>query len=70
MTLEEVEGKAPPTGKRGGRICTYCELKCRQEEWQSYTPEQMLANPGYATGERVWWDLKERNKGDKWFKDA
>eukprot|EP00975_Prorocentrum_lima_P028079 5900535-Prorocentrum_lima.AAC.1 len=30
----------------------------------------MRDNPDYATSERVWRDLKESNKGDKWSKDA
>eukprot|EP00975_Prorocentrum_lima_P009360 1990489-Prorocentrum_lima.AAC.1 len=70
MTLEEVDGKAPPTGKRGRRICQQCEVECRREEWQSFTPKEMRDNPDYATPGRVWHDLKESNKGDKWRNDA
>eukprot|EP00975_Prorocentrum_lima_P007721 1655174-Prorocentrum_lima.AAC.1 len=49
MTLEEVEGRAPASGRRGRRICKECELRCRQQEWQSFTQEEKLANPSYAT---------------------
>eukprot|EP00975_Prorocentrum_lima_P011954 2539765-Prorocentrum_lima.AAC.1 len=62
MTLEELDGKAPPTGRRGMRICSECEVGCRREEWQTFTPKQQADNPDYATPWRVWRDLKETNK--------
>eukprot|EP00975_Prorocentrum_lima_P020391 4292045-Prorocentrum_lima.AAC.1 len=48
MTLEEVDGKVPPTGKRGRRICQECEVECRRSEWQAFTSKEKEDNPDYA----------------------
>eukprot|EP00975_Prorocentrum_lima_P052871 11084184-Prorocentrum_lima.AAC.1 len=52
------------------RICNQCELKCRQEEWQSFTHEEKLARPQYATYEQVWKDQTCSNQGDGWSNTA
>eukprot|EP00975_Prorocentrum_lima_P000610 120896-Prorocentrum_lima.AAC.1 len=70
MTLEEVDGKVPASEQRGRRICNQCELDCRKVEWQTFTQEQKLANPNYATGDQVWKDQKCANKGGTWSNTA
>eukprot|EP00975_Prorocentrum_lima_P034891 7332956-Prorocentrum_lima.AAC.1 len=70
MSLEELDGKKPPTGRKGSRICPDCEVVCRREEWKTFTQKEKDDNPGYATLKGVWHDMKESNKGDKWGKDA
>eukprot|EP00975_Prorocentrum_lima_P041343 8687459-Prorocentrum_lima.AAC.1 len=62
MTLEELDGKKPPTGRKGSRICRECELMYRREEWQNFTQKEMDDNPDYATPGRIWHDMKESSK--------
>eukprot|EP00975_Prorocentrum_lima_P012128 2573115-Prorocentrum_lima.AAC.1 len=49
MSLEELDGKKPPTGRKGSRICPDCEVVCRREEWRNFTQKEKDDNPGYAS---------------------
>eukprot|EP00975_Prorocentrum_lima_P003534 773347-Prorocentrum_lima.AAC.1 len=49
MTLADAEGKEPASRRRGRRICSMCEFKCRTNEWRQLTLAERAANPNYCT---------------------
>eukprot|EP00975_Prorocentrum_lima_P069533 12926870-Prorocentrum_lima.AAC.1 len=52
-------------GERGKRICPWCELDLRWEEWPEFSAKEREANPNYCLWEQVLMDMN-KNTGYVW----
>ena len=63
---DKTEDKIDEITGENSRVCTNCELKLRQKEWDRMSDDFKLANPIYATVKGVRRDQKMKNKGTLW----
>eukprot|EP00975_Prorocentrum_lima_P025020 5252327-Prorocentrum_lima.AAC.1 len=52
MNLAQAVGKEPATRGRGKRICPFCELECRKNEWPQLTEAERAAKPNHCIWEQ------------------
>eukprot|EP00975_Prorocentrum_lima_P056752 11904395-Prorocentrum_lima.AAC.1 len=42
------EGRMPVLGDSGKRLCPWCELDCRWEEWPEFSEKERKEHPNYC----------------------